>query len=200
MAHLTPASPPPPRPPHYWDVASLPVKTSCCSSVCLQTSSCLEFLRFVRLQNEILEKAKTKRQIWGRSLHLQKQNEVQVCTSPRAPDAYPAVPNSFLAKGIMSYLTLHLTPLFWSRGNWYSFNTLDTSPVSPARIFRVLAAPSPTLLTAHRAKTLVQVWGQFKERGKRWLSWERDKNKVACGSVQKCRFVFWEGEKFPLSN
>lgn len=83
-----------------------------------------------------------------------------------------------------------------------TFNTPDFSPVSPARIFGVFAASSSTLLSAHRAKTLVQVWGQFKERGKRWLSWERDKNKVACGSVQKCRSFLgtWEGEKFPLSN
>ena len=184
-------------PPHYWDAASLPMKTSCCPSVCLQTSSSLEFLWILRVQKESWRKQRPCDR-FGEEVFTCKSKTKFRFTSPRAADARPAVPSSFLAKG---YLILHFAPLFGSRGNLYSFNSLDTSPVSPARIFCVLTAPSPPLLSAHRAKTLVQVWGQFRERWKRWLSWERE-NKVTCGLVQKCRCYLGTsaGQKFPLSN
>ena len=79
-------------------------KTSCCSSVCLQTSSCLEFLRFLRLQKESWRKQRP-RDRFGEVFTCKSQTNYR-CTSPRAPDAHRAVPNSFSAKGTMRYPTL----------------------------------------------------------------------------------------------
>lgn len=127
-------------------------KTSCCSSVCLQTSSCLESLRFLRLQKESWRKQRHATGL-GKSSPAKAKNELQVLAR-RAPDAHRAVPNSFLAK---RHYEVRDTSLYSSllEPRKLILSTLQTFSQSPQLVSSASSLPelNPSALqSAHRAR------------------------------------------------